>query len=292
MAQGRKLNIIATTFPAYDFARAVAGGRGSVTMLLPPGVESHSYEPTPQSIIRIRECDLFLYTGSITDAWVERILGSIGEGTLRTVALMDCVQALEEEMVEGMQADPDEEPERAEGLIEYDEHVWTSPRNAQKIVLRIAEVLAEADPEGAADYRANAIAYADRLGMLDAAYQDVVNHAARKTLVFGDRFPFRYLAADYGLTYFAAFPGCSTETEPSVRTVAFLIDKVREEGIPVVFHIELANERMADAICEATGAKKLLLHACHNITLSDFEQGLTCVDLMWRNVDALREALQ
>ncbi|MCL1854857.1 MAG: metal ABC transporter substrate-binding protein [Clostridia bacterium] len=290
-AKASKLNVVATVFPAYDFARAVVGERAEVTMLLSPGVESHSYEPTPQSIIKIRSSDLFLYIGGTTDVWVERVLGSIEEGTVRSVALVDCVHVLEEEIVEGMEADPEEEHEHDGDEREYDEHVWTSPRNAQKIVLQLAEVLAEADPEGADIYRDNAAMYARKLRTLDTAYQDVVDHAVRKTLVFGDRFPFRYLAADYGLTYYAAFPGCSTETEPSVKTVAFLIDKVREEGIPVVFHIELANEKMADAICDATGAKKLLLHACHNIAVSDFEQGVTCVDLMTRNVDALKEAL-
>lgn len=290
--EGKKLLVIATAFPAYDFARAVAGDRAEVTMLLAPGVESHSYEPTPQSIIKIRGCDLFLYVGGVADVWVERVLDSMEEEALRSVALTDCVDMLEEEIVEGMQEEHEEEEHGDGGDVSvYDEHVWTSPRNAQKIVLQLAEVFAETDPEGADTYRNNAADYVQKLSLLDAAFQDVVNNAARKTLVFGDRFPFRYLVADYGLNYYAAFPGCSTETEPSVQTVAFLIDKVREEGIPVVFHIELANEKMADAICDATGARKLLLHACHNIAKSDFDQGVTYVDLMTRNVSALKEAL-
>jgi len=290
--EGKKLLVIATAFPAYDFARAVAGDRAEVTMLLAPGVESHSYEPTPQSIIKIRGCDLFLYVGGVADVWVERVLDSMEEEALRSVALTDCVDMLEEEIVEGMQEEHEEEEHGDGGDVSvYDEHVWTSPRNAQKIVLQLAEVFAETDPESADTYRNNAADYVQKLSLLDAAFQDVVNNAARKTLVFGDRFPFRYLVADYGLNYYAAFPGCSTETEPSVQTVAFLIDKVREEGIPVVFHIELANEKMADAICDATGARKLLLHACHNIAKSDFDQGVTYVDLMTRNVSALKEAL-
>lgn len=291
--EGKKFQVIVTAFPAYDFARAVAGDRAEVTMLLPPGVESHSYEPTPQSMIKIRSCDLFLYVGGVADVWVERVLESMEEEAPRSVALTDCVDMLEEEIVEGMQEEHEEEEHEDDGDVpEYDEHVWTSPRNVLKIVLQLAEVFAEMDREGAGAYRNNAADYAQKLDGLDAAFQDVVDSAVRKTLVFGDRFPFRYLAADYGLSYYAAFPGCSTETEPSVQTVAFLIDKVREEGIPVVFHIELANEKMADAICDATGARKLLLHACHNIAKSDFEQGVTYIDLMTRNVSALEEALR
>jgi zinc transport system substrate-binding protein len=175
---------------------------------------------------------------------------------------------------------------------EYDEHVWTSPENAKKIVQKISDTLSEVDPSNAAAYKASTTAYLSRLDQLDAAFRDVVKGAARKTLVFGDRFPFRYFADAYGLKYFAAFPGCSTETEASAATVAFLIDKVKTEKIPVVFHIELSNEKIADTICEATGAKNLLLHASHNISRDDFQSGLTYLDIMTANVSALKEALK
>jgi zinc transport system substrate-binding protein len=175
--------------------------------------------------------------------------------------------------------------------VEYDEHVWTSPRNAILIVRVITELLCAADPANCAFYRENAAAYIRELEQLDAAFSGVVAGARRRTIVFGDRFPFRYFAETYGLNYFAAFPGCATETEPSAATVAFLINKIRTEQIPVVFHIELSNERMANTISEETGAKKLLLHSVHNVTRRDFEAGLGYLDLKRRNVENLREAL-
>jgi zinc transport system substrate-binding protein len=176
--------------------------------------------------------------------------------------------------------------------VEYDEHVWTSPRNAQLIVRKITDLLKSADPANAAGYEKNAVAYIEKLGELDASFQAALRDAKRKTIVFGDRFPFRYFADAYGLGYFAAFPGCSTETEASAATVAFLIDKVRSEKIPVVFHIELSNEKIADTICEETGAKKLLLHAVHNVSKRDFERGESYYSLMSGNVANLRAALQ
>ena len=175
---------------------------------------------------------------------------------------------------------------------EYDEHVWTSPQNAKRVVRVITDALCEVDAPNAALFRRNADVYSAQLDELDREFRAVVNGAKRKTIVFGDRFPFRYFADAYGLTYFAAFPGCSTETEPSAATVAFLIDKVKAEKIPVIFHIELSNERMADTIAEETGAKKLLLHACHNISKQEFDRGVTFLELQKANVPRLREALQ
>ena len=223
----------------------------------------------------------------MSDAWVTDVLESVGDG-VRTVTLMDCVELLEEEHVEGMEID---EHEHDDGEVEYDEHVWTSPRNAKLICEKIAAALSEADPEGEAEYSAALEGYCAELDELDAAFTDVVANGVRNTIVFGDRFPLLYFAKAYGLEYYAAWPGCADEAEPSAATVAFLIDKVNEENIPVVFHIELSNEDMADTICEATGAEKLLFSACHNVTRAQFEEGVTYLDLMWQNVDALKEAL-
>ncbi len=288
-ANNEKISVVATIFPPYDFVREIAGDNVTLTMLLPPGSESHSYEPTPQDIIAIQNCDVFLYVGGESDAWVDEVLSSIEGGSRKLVKLMDCVQPVEEELVEGME----EEEEEEEGIRgpEYDEHVWTSPKNAKLIVTKISETLREMDPANAETYQKNTETYLSKLDTLDAAFQAVVDGAARKTIVFGDRFPFRYFADAYGLSYFAAFPGCSTETEASAGTVAFLIDKIKDEQIPAVFHIELSNEKMADTIAEATGAKKLLLHACHNISKADFENGIGYLDLMTDNVAALKEAL-
>ncbi|MCL2110908.1 MAG: metal ABC transporter substrate-binding protein [Clostridiales bacterium] len=310
-ADENRISVVATIFAPFDFARVVAGGRANVAMLLSPGMESHSYEPTPQDIITIQNADVFVYIGGESDAWVDRILGSMDTDNMEIVALVDCVTLVEEEFVEGMEGgdsddghghshdhgndshDGDDGDE-----VAYDEHVWTSPKNAMLIVQRIADALSDAesrkaasDQTNAAAYQANATTYIEGLGGLDAAFRTVTDTAVRHTIVFGDRFPFRYLTDEYGLDYFAAFSGCSTDTEPSARTVAFLIDKIMHEEIPVVFHIELSNERMADTISAETGTKKLLLHACHNITRDDFEAGLGYMDLMIRNVDALREAL-
>jgi zinc transport system substrate-binding protein len=283
-----KLNVVTTIFPPYDFVREIAGDKAALTMLLPPGAESHSFEPTPQDIIKVQNCDVFIYVGGESDAWVERILESMDTDRMEIITLMDCVEVVEELVVEGMEEE--EEEEEAEGP-EYDEHVWTSPKNAKLIVQKITETLKRRDTPNAAHYERNAASYLAKLTDLDASFQNVVNGAKRKTLIFGDRFPFRYFADAYGLGYFAAFPGCSTETECSAATVAFLVDKVRAERIPVVFHIELSNEKIADAICGETGARKLLLHAVHNISKRDFDRGANYYGLMSQNVQNLKEAL-
>ncbi|MDR1105914.1 MAG: metal ABC transporter substrate-binding protein [Treponema sp.] len=282
-----KLNVVTTIFPPYDFVREIAGNNVNLTMLLPPGAESHSFEPTPRDIITVQNCDVFIYVGGESDAWVEEILESMDKSRMEIVTLMDCVDVVEELIVEGME---EEEEEEREGP-EYDEHVWTSPKNAGLIVQKIAGVLQRRDPSSAALYEKNTASYLAKLAALDNSFGNMINGAARKTFVFGDRFPFRYFADAYGLSYFAAFPGCSTETECSAATIAFLINKVKAEKIPVVFHIELSNEKIADTICEETGAKKLLFHAVHNISKNDFDRGENYYDLMTRNIQNLKEAL-
>jgi zinc transport system substrate-binding protein len=205
---------------------------------------------------------------------------------MKIIALIDCVDALEEEIVEGMQLE-----EAAADAVEIDEHIWTSPKNALRMVWAISEALCDVDAGNADFYRANADNYIARLLQLDAEFTALVDGAKRTTLVFGDRFPFRYFADDYGLDYYAAFPGCATETEPSAAGVAFLINTMKEKNIPFVFHIELSNEKMADTIAEETGAKKLLLHSAHNVSKNEFEKGTTYLDIMNANVAALKEAL-
>ena len=234
---GEKLSIVTTIFPPYDFAKEIGGENVEVTMLLAPGVESHSYEPTPQDIIKINESDLFIYVGGESDAWVEGITDSLDQ-SVKTMTLMDCVEVVEEEHVEGMESEADEhsheneennpsvdqETEQPEIDAEYDEHVWTSPKNAKLIVEKLRDELCEIDATHADQYRKNEMAYAKELEELDKAYEDVVANGVRKELIFGDRFPFRYLVDAYGLSYYAAFPGCSSETEPSAATVAFLTE--------------------------------------------------------------------
>lgn len=285
------ISVVATTFAPYDFARQLVGDMGTVSMLLPPGSESHSYEPTPKDILEIQNADVFIYVGGESDAWVTDVLESVGEG-VRAVTLMDCVELLEEETVEGMEAEVHDHEHGEEGHeAEYDEHVWTSPRNAALICEKIAAALCEADPANASVYNANLAVYSAELAKLDAAFTAIVADGARKTIIFADRFPLLYFARAYGLTYYAAFPGCSEDAEPSAATVAFIIDKVREENIPVVFHVELANEDMADIVCDETGAVKRQFNACHNVTRAQFNAGVTYLDLMWENTEVLKEAL-
>ena len=211
-----KLHIVATIFPAYDFARAAGGDDADVTLLLPPGAESHSYEPTPADILAVQECDLFIYLGGESDAWVDTILDS-AERTGATLRMVDCVELLEEETVEGMQEEPghDHEDHDLGEVKEIDEHVWTSPVNAAAITRTIGDTLAELDPARGEAYQERAEAYAGEIDQLDQDFRDFFATAPRKTIVFGDRFPIRYFAEEYDLDYYAAFPGCSTQTEPS-----------------------------------------------------------------------------
>ena len=282
----RKLSIVCTNFSCYDFARQVAGQEAEVLMLLKPGAESHSYEPSPNDIISIQNCDLFVFVGGDSDEWVGDILSSMDQSHMTLFKLMDQVQTVREELVEGMESEEDDE-----GEGEADEHVWTSPANAMTIVRNLADVIVSLDPEHAQTYQRNAASLVARIQKVDDDLRKVVAEGKRREIIVADRFPFRYFCDEFGLTYHAAFPGCSTRVEPSAKTVVFLTRKVVEEGIPVIFHIELSNEQMADSIAEATGAKPMLLHAVHNVSDSDFQSGASYVSLMEGNVAALREAL-
>ena len=282
-----KLSIVTTIFPPYDFARQVAGDKAELTMLLKPGTESHNYDPTPQDIIKIQNADMFIYVGGESDKWVEDMLASASKKPKKIIVMMDCVDKLEEEIVEGMQAEEEEHGDE----VEYDEHVWTSPKNAIKISKKICEELKVLDKDNEEFYEKNTNEYSKQLSSLSNDFDNITKNGKRNTMIFGDRFPFKYFADEYHLKYYAAFPGCSSETEPSAATVAFLIDKVKEEKIPVVFTIEFSSGKIADTICESTGAKKLMMHSCHNITQEQFESGITYIELMRNNLSVLKEAL-
>lgn len=279
-----KLQIVCSSFPAYDFARAVAGDRAQITLLLKPGAEVHSYEPSPKDIIRIQESDLFICNGGESEEWVESLI-SENEG-LNVIYMMDCVDAVEESD-EGIYSSDHDEHEEAE----LDEHVWTSPLNAVKIVEKISDALYEMDNAHGREYLTNCEVYKAKLLDLDIRIRTAVLQAKRNSLVFADRFPMRYFVLEYGLDCFAAFPGCASETEPSAKTVAFLIDRVREEDIPAVLYMEFSNEKMADVICEDTGCKKLPFYSAHSVTAEQFEAGMTYIDLMEINLNSLKEAL-
>jgi len=281
-----KLQIVSTIFPAYDFSLQVCKDLADVTILIPPGSESHSYEPSAQDIITIQNCDLFIYTGGLSDTWVDEILLSMDE-PVKTIKMMDCVDAVEEVITEGMQ-----EEEEEIGGIEYDEHVWTSPKNAIRITEAIYSAVCGLDSGNVSVYLTNYEVYISSLEELDTEFTDFFATMENKTLIFGDRFPFRYFADEYGLIYYAAFPGCATETETSAQTIAFLIDRVKEENISTVFYIEFSNHLIADSIAEATGAKTALLHSCHNVSKDDISKGVTYLSLMQQNLMTLKEAMR
>ena len=285
------ISIVSTVFPSYDFARQItAGTDANITLLLQPGEEVHSFDPTSQDIIRIQNADLFLYVGGENDTWVNGVLTGLDK-SVNTFRMMDYVTLYEEELVAGMQAEEEDATATGENAQEWDEHVWTAPVNAIAIVKAMTAELISIDPANASTYQANSDAYVAQLEALDQSFWDVVNASTRKTVVFADRFPVRYFVEEFGLSYYAAFPGCSAETEASAATIASLIDHVKSENIPVVFYIEMSNQQMADTVAEATGAKTMLFHTCHNVTKAEFESGATYLSLMQNNVLALKAAL-
>ena len=291
-----RLQVVCSLFPYYDFVRAIGGEYVSPTLLVPAGRETHSFEPTPLDVITVSKADVFLYNGGESEYWVEEILGSAGADIGTVARMMDHIDALEEEIVEGMEGhghhhDHEHEEDEHHHEITYDEHIWTSPVGARELCRAICDALCAADSAHAAEYRTNLDAYLAELDKLDAAFCEVTADARRCTLVFGDRFPLLYFCKTYGLDYRAAFHGCAGDTEPSLATLKYLIDKVNDEQIPVVYTIELSSRKIAEAIAETTGAKVAQLHSCQNVTRKEFDEGATYLSLMWQNVDALKEGL-
>ena len=286
---GEEVDVLSTNFIGYDLARAVVGDAGvEVSMLLKPGAEMHDFEPTPEDIIKIREADLFIYVGGESDEWVEELLSDNEISEEKVLRLMDLVDVKEEELVEGME----EEHEDVDGEVEYDEQVWTSPVNAMKMVDGVREKLTTIYPEKRETFERNAEEYNVRLMDIDRKIREVVAEGARKELIFGDRFPFRYFVDEYGLDYYAAFPGCSGQTEASSQTIAYLIDKAKAEGVKVILKIELTSDKLAQTIADEVGAKVSTLNAAHNISQEDFERGVTYAEIMEGNIEVLREALE
>ena len=297
-SESGKLKVIATVFPYYDFVRQVAGDAVDVELFIPAGSSTHSFEPTPKDMIDLQEADLVIYNGGHMESFMDPILEAAdGEGNL--LCMMDYVEPLEELIVEGMEHEHEIEEHGhthdhdEEGHVsEYDEHIWTSPKNAVLLVQAICDALSEKAPEYAGLFRENTEEYLGKLRELDERFEEVVADARNKIMIVGDRFPLRYFAESYGLDYRAAFSGCSEDSEPSVRTVAYLIDRVEEYQIPVVYHMELSSTRIADTIAEETGAKVLEFHSCHNVTKEEWEAGATYLELMEGNVEKLKEGLQ
>lgn len=285
----RKINIVGSSFPEYDFARAIVGNNANVAMLTPPGASVHSFEPSPSDIIRIQNSDAFIYVGGESNAWVKRIIDSIDTSNMEIIRLMDYVETMHEEIKDGMQLGDEDGGDGDE--IEYDEHIWTSPKNAIRLIEVICEALCGIDSENADIYRSNAKQYQDALKKADEEITDVVSKAVRKKIVVADKFPFLYFVRAYGLDYAAAFPGCSDQADAGVKTILYLVKTVEDENIPYVYHVELSNKSVAMAISEQTGTGMLQLNSCHNLSKVDFEAGVTYLDLMSQNIENLRRGL-
>ena len=289
-----KLSIVTTIFPEYDWVREILGDKADsaeITMLLDNGVDLHSYQPTADDIIKLSDCDLFVYVGGESDEWVEDALKSAANKDRKVINLLDALgdSVKEEETVEGMQEEEEDHEEK-----EYDEHVWLSLKNAKTLVGAISAALQELDPDNKDTYAANTSAYIEKLSALDGEYQSAVDGAARKTVLFGDRFPFRYLVDDYGLSYYAAFAGCSAESEASFETVSFLARKVDEGKLPCVLTIEGKNHKIAETIVQNTAGKNqkiLTMDSMQSTTSQDVAGGTTYLSLMEKNLDVLKEAL-
>lgn len=322
----KKYSVVSTSFPGYDFARAVTKNTNiSAKMLVKPGAETHTYEPTPQDIIDIKNADMFVYVGGDFDTWVEKILKDVDTKKTHVVKLVDLVSTVEEEIVEGMEdedehdhghADHDHdhshkhddhdhnhdhkhdhdhdheshehkhEHEEEEEGPEIDEHVWTSPKKAMEIVKKIANVASEIDADEKTKINDNAEKYVAEIAQVDKDLHQAIDGKISE-IVVADRFPFRYFADEFGLKYAAAFSGCSEQTEASAKTISFLINKVKQDKIKKIYKIELSNGKIAETVSKDTGAEVLELHSAHNVTADDFSKGVTYVDLMKRNLAAL-----
>ena len=296
-AEDGRLQVVCSLFPYYDFVREIGGAYVSPRLLVAAGREAHSFEPTPMDVIRVSRADVFVYNGGEGEQWVDEILSSAGENIPTVLRMMDYADTLTEEPLAGRDdhdhADHDHEhdDDHDSDDIEYDEHIWTSPVQAMKLCRAICDALCAADPAHAAVYRSNLENYLGQLAELDVAFRQVCSEKKRSLLVFGDRFPLLYFCREYGLDYRAAFHGCSSDTQPSLYTLKFLIDKVRQQDIPVVYALELSSRKVADAIAETTGATVETFYSCQTVSQADWAAGEGYVSLMRRNVAALREGI-
>lgn len=279
------LSIVCTTFPQYDYLKNILGSDENLTLLLDNGGDLHSYEPTAQDIIQISSADMFVYVGGNSDKWVEGALKAANNPNLKTISLMELVEVYEEEYVAGM------EHEHNDKHGTPDEHIWLSLRNAAAITQALCDTICKIDGKNAQTYKDNTQKYISELKALDAEYSSVVESAKRDTLLFADRFPFRYLIEDYNLTYYAAFAGCSSESEASFQTMAFLIDKTNELKLPLVLTIDGSDGSIAKTVCDETGAESAELDSCQSVSSEDIKNGTSYINIMKNNLEVIREAL-
>lgn len=283
-----KIKISATLFPQYDFARQIAGDKAEITLILPSGMDSHSYEPTPADIININKSDLFIYTGEYLESWANDIVGDINTEKTHILDVSSGIQLVKEDEEHH---DGDEHHDEDGHHHEYDPHIWTSPVIAMQMADNIAEALCETDSVNSGYYRQNAENYKKQLEELDSEFKEIVAEGKRNTIYFGGKFALYYFTQEYGLDYVSAFDSCSGETEPSAKVMSEMIGSIKENNIPVIYYEEIAEPTVANMIADETGAKPLLFHSCHNVTPEDFRNGVTYIDLMKQNAENLREGL-
>jgi len=287
-----KLKIVATLFPQYDFARQIAQDKAVVELILPPGIESHMYEPTPGDMTAIANADLFIYTGEYMEPWAERVISGIDRDQVLVVDASAGVALRKEEHEHEEEDEHEEGNEPEEGHVhEYDPHIWLDPTLAMQMVDDITAGLCEKDAGNAPYYRQNAEAYKVSLQQLDNDISELVSSSQRKTIVFGGRFAYSYFVTRYGLAYESAFDSCSTEAEPSVRKIVEMTDFIRANNIPVIYYEELVDPKIARSIAEQTGIEPLLLHTVHNVSREEFEQGVTYLEIMRTNLVNLERGL-
>lgn len=299
LAATGRLSVVCTIFPVYDWTKEVIGensGNVELTYLMNSGADLHNYQPTAEDMIKISDCDVFVYVGGESDKWVDDALAEARNKNMQVIDLMDVLSdsVREEELKEGMEGEEEEEDEEEEEGPEYDEHVWLSLRNAETCVKAISSSLAEADKANAAMYEKNAETYINTLDALDKSYTDMIGKAKDKTMIFGDRFPFRYFVEDYGLDYYAAFIGCSAETEASFETIAFLAKKTDEVKADTVFTIEGSDCAIAEAVINSTASKDqriVTLNSAQSVTAEEIKNGANYVKIMEDNYSVLEEAL-
>lgn len=286
-----KLNVIVTTFSTYDFVKQVSGDKVNLKLLLEPGVDAHSYEPTASNLINIQESDLFIYIGGKMESWADKVLSSLDTKDTKVICMADYVDTTDEMKIDGAEHEHEHEDEQ-EHEHGYDEHIWTSPRNAIKMVEKISNVLSELDIENNDLYNKNSNEYILKIKDVQSKIQEIVDNKVRDRIVFGDKMPMQYFINEFGLKVSAAFSGCSTETEPSSSTIAYLVNVIKKENIPVVLYVELNNGKVAQTIANETGAKAMQIQSFHNISKDDFLNGETYISLMNRNLNVIKAALQ
>ncbi|MBO5370698.1 MAG: zinc ABC transporter substrate-binding protein [Clostridia bacterium] len=299
--QNDKLNIVTVIFPQYDFVRAVVGDRANVSMIMKPGAEIHGFEPSLSDIRAISDADVVIYNGGESDKWIEDVIMSVSSKDIQTIRLMDYVELLEEEHITGSShthihnhahRHTEKDHEECESYMGIDEHIWTSPKNAIKMIDAICDLVVEADSANKNEYLSNTQKYKNEISEIDSKISRVCQDAEKNMIIVGDRFPFLYLAKEYGLEYLAAFPGCSPETDANPSVIINIINTMKNEKIKTVLCTELSDKKMARTISNETDSQIRTLHSCQNISADDFEAGVSYVDLMNENIKTLKEALE